>query len=124
MIDRSLGIAMVTLNKFPTLSNKEKKRLRFQLYERDGRQCHYCRIEEEEFPTIWGDSFYGGVKRGRLLEIDRKDNTQEYSLENSVLACALCNMAKSDKFNYDEFRDVGKTIRKIWQRRKKAQHGS
>jgi 5-methylcytosine-specific restriction endonuclease McrA len=102
------------------LSDKDKKKLRYQLYERDGKKCHYCGIEEEDFPKIWGDKFYGGIKRGQILEIDRKDNNRGYSLENSVLACALCNMAKSDKFTYDEFKNVGDVIRKIWQQRKSS----
>jgi 5-methylcytosine-specific restriction endonuclease McrA len=102
------------------MNSKDKKKLRSQLYERDGRQCHYCGIEEEDFPKIWGDEFYGGIKRGRILEIDRKGNNEPYSLENSVLACALCNMAKSDKFTYDEFKKVGELIRTIWQKRKNS----
>jgi 5-methylcytosine-specific restriction endonuclease McrA len=102
------------------LSTKDKKNLRTQLYKRDGTRCHYCGIEEKEFTKIWGDKFYGGIRRGRILEIDRKDNNQDYSFENSVLACALCNMAKSDKFKYDEFKRVGNVIREIWQQRKKS----
>lgn len=37
--------------------------------------------------------------------------------ENLVLACALCNMAKTDFLTYDEFKIVGKAIREIWQQR-------
>ena len=57
------------------------------------------------------------------MEIDRKgnnviENKREYTPENCVLACALCNMAKSDKFTEEEFKRVGKVIREIWQKRK------
>jgi len=99
------------------LSNKEKELLRNQLYKRDGHKCYYCGIAEDEFNTIWGDTFYGGIKRGRKLEIDRKDNDSEYDLTNCVLACSICNMAKSDKFTYEEFQRVGETIKEIWQKR-------
>ena len=102
------------------LTSKEKKQLRNQLYERDDRKCHYCGIAESEFSRIWGKQFYGGIKRGQILEIDRKDNSLEYDMANCVLACAICNMAKSDKFTYDEFLKVGDVIREIWGKRKKA----
>jgi hypothetical protein len=44
------------------LNSKDKKKLRSQLYERDGRRCHYCGIEGADFPKIWRDKFCGGIK--------------------------------------------------------------
>ncbi len=109
------------------LSSKGKKELWRKLYERDKRyderdkkyvvKCHYCCIKEEDFTVVWGKTFYGGVKRGQTLEIDRIDNSLGYFEANCVLACALCNMAKSDKFDYEEFTRVGDVIREIWQRK-------
>jgi len=99
-------------------SNQEKNQLRKELYERDGHHCHYCGIQEDEFQQIWSGPFYGGFKRGRRLEIDRTMNGLGYSISNCVLACAICNMSKSDKFSYDEFKKVGVVIREIWQNRK------
>jgi len=106
------------MTKEARLSNREKKQLQDQLYERDGKKCHYCGIAEDEFCRIWGETFYGGIKRGRKLEIDRRDNSSKYDIANCVLACAICNMAKSDKFTYEEFLRVGGVIREIWQKRK------
>ena len=100
------------------ISNKEKDRLREKLYRRDGWQCHYCGIQEEEVIPIWG-KFYGQDKRGKKLEVDRKDNSKGYNLGNCVLACSVCNCAKSDKFTYEEFKKVGDVIKEIWQQRKK-----
>ena len=99
----------------------QKAQLRLQLYGRDEKKCHYCGIAESDFTAIWGE-FYGGKKRGPKLEIDRRDNTLGYDIENCVLACAVCNCAKSDKFTYEEFKRVGKTIREIWQQRKNTRH--
>ncbi len=96
--------------------NWEEKRNR--LYKRDGHKCHYCGIDEKDFIPIWGSLY--GCKRGWRLEIDRKDNKLKHEDENCVLACALCNMAKSDKLTYDEFKKVGNLIREIWQQRKKS----
>ena len=99
------------------LSSKEKEELWNELRKRDGTKCHYCSIEEKDFSKVWGEAFYGGIKRGRILEIDRIDNNRGYCIENCVLACALCNMSKSDKFDYEEFKRVGGVIREIWQRK-------
>jgi len=93
----------------------DKIKLREKLYKRDGKVCHYCGMAEDKFIEIWG-GFYG-KKRGKRLEIDRKEPKGEYTLKNCVLACAICNCAKSDKLTYDEFKKVGKVIRKIWRKR-------
>lgn len=53
----------------------------------DGR-CHYCDRSRKEL--------------GRLLGIDRKDNTVGYLLENSVSCCKVCNF-KKQKQDYSEF---------------------
>ena len=100
------------------LTSKEKTKLRSQLYMRDGRKCHYCGIEEDDFRKVWGELFYGSKRRGGTIEIDHKDNTKGNDMANCVLACALCNVAKSDKFEYEEFKRIGTVIREIWQRRK------
>ncbi len=97
------------------MEKMDKKSLRGKLYTRDGKTCHYCGIDEEEFNKIW-KGFYR-TKRGKRLEIDRKDNEKGYTLKNCVLACAICNCAKSDKFSYDEFKKVGKVIKQIWKER-------
>jgi len=98
---------------------KERFKLRAALYLRDGKTCHYCGIPETDFRRIWAGPFYGGFKRGQRLEIDRKRNAIGYEIDNCVLACAICNMAKSDKFSYEEFQKVGLVIREIWETRKK-----
>ena len=99
------------------IAQKEKKELRLKLYKRDGKKCHYCGIEEEDFFRIWG-KFYGGKRR--KLEVDRKDNEKGYNEENYVLACPICNNAKSDKFTYEEFKKVGEAIKEVLFLRKKA----
>ena len=92
-----------------------RNELRNLLYRRDERKCHYCNIEEKDFLRIWDGPFY--KTRGKRLEVDRKDNSQGHTLQNCVLACALCNNAKSNKFTYEEFKRVGDVIKEIWQHR-------
>ena len=95
-----------------------KKEIYKALCERNGKRCHYCGIEERKVVQVWGE-FYKQDKRGYRLELDRKDNEGDYSLGNCVLACAVCNCAKSNKFTYEEFRKVGMVIKEIWQQREK-----
>jgi len=103
-------------NRKRPMTPKEKEDLRGQLYARDGHDCHYCNIPEDTVLMAW-KQIYGQDKRGRRLEIDRKDNSKEYSLDNCVLACAPCNIAKGSLFTYKEFEKVGKVVQKIWTRR-------
>ena len=96
----------------------KKEKLRLKLYKRDGKKCHYCGIAERDFIPIWG-KFYtkkNSSKKGRgeRLELERKDNGEGYSVKNCVLACAICNNAKSNIFTCEEFKEVGKAIEKIW----------
>jgi len=108
---------------------KDKKELLEKLYKRDGRKCHYCEIPEKLFSELWGE-FYGLGWRGTRLEIDRKHavvregkdikkRQLKYTPKNCVLACALCNMAKSDMFTPEEFHKVGKVIEEIWRERQR-----
>lgn len=85
-------------------------------YENETKNCHYCKIPENEFIGIWGE-FYGG-RRGHRLEIDRKNPEDIYTVNTIVLACCLCNCAKSNMFKYEEFKNVGEVIEKIWRQRK------
>ena len=105
------------------ISRNEKEKLRNRLYKRDGKECYYCGIKEEDFTRIWG-KFYGGKTRGQKLEVDRRDNEKGYTLENCVLACSICNNAKSDKFTDEEFKEVGKSIKQIWLSRDKIGCGN
>ncbi len=43
---------------------------------------------------------------------------REDALEKCVLACALCNMAKSNMFTYDKFKKVGQVIEELWRESK------
>lgn len=89
--------------------------MREKLYTRDGEKCHYCGIEEGDFLDIWEGPFY--KTRGFRLEVDHKDSSKGDEIENCVLACALCNCAKSNKLSYEEFKRVGAVIKEIWQHR-------
>jgi len=75
--------------------------------------CEYCNLPGKT-KAYYGKTFREG-RRGVNLEVDKKDNSQQYSPENCVLACYPCNNAKSDVFSYEEFLEIGETIRKVKQ---------
>jgi hypothetical protein len=80
--------------------------------------CYYCGITNEQSFHIYQlqrkglrpDATRGG-KRGKRLEIDRKDPFEIYdNLSNIVWCCYWCNNAKSNFFTELEFTPVAKEI--------------
>lgn len=83
---------------------------------KQARECYYCGVPEAIMTTL--PQFY--KKRGTgdfyRLTLDRKDNTQNYTLENIVLACPRCNETKGDFFTAEEFIPIArKYIRPKWE---------
>jgi hypothetical protein len=78
--------------------------------------CYYCGVSEEvlqeiihkgiltssRFPLL-GGIHQQGKNRGYWLEIDRKLPKENYSRNNCVLSCYLCNNDKSDVFDEKEY---------------------
>ncbi len=64
------------------------KVMRFEIYQRDGFRCHYCRRHKDDLP------------KGVHLTLDHKDPYSrggEDSFNNLVTACSECNRGKSNK---------------------------
>lgn len=64
------------------------KSMRFEIYQRDGFRCHYCKIHKDEFSS------------GVHLTLDHKmpySDGGDDSFENIVTACSECNEGKSNK---------------------------
>lgn len=82
------------------------------------RCCEYCGVTEKELEELEKLKPLTKRKRGKLLELDRKEpNTDYNNLKNLVFACYWCNNAKTDTFSHEEFLKVGKTISSIWKER-------
>jgi 5-methylcytosine-specific restriction endonuclease McrA len=98
-------------------SNKRLRDLYKKMY---GDECHYCRIPENKIAKVW-KPIYSKRKGKEIistrkgLELEHKDGDKtNNSWKNLSLACPICNIAKSDQFNEEQFTRVGKVIRKIW----------
>ena len=63
--------------------------------------CHYCGEIIE-----W-------LGKSNAYYLDRKDNNVGYSFDNCVVCCSRCNMAKGNRFTYQEWLEIGNTI-KYW----------
>ena len=86
---------------------KEKgKRFFFEWYDKQERKCAYCGIEEWKLEKLFDfENGILGTKRGRgkKLELVRRDaKTNQYTPDNSLLACYLCNNHKSDLISEDD----------------------
>lgn len=60
--------------------------------------CYYCYLPND-------------VETGRGL--DRLDNSKDYTLDNVVSCCALCNSTRGNRFSVNEMKLIGKIIKEI-----------
>jgi hypothetical protein len=80
--------------------------------------CHYCGTTNEHSLKLYNMQRSGlrsdgtrGGKRGKRLELDRKDPSGSYDdLDNIVWCCYWCNNAKSNFFTYQEFKPIAIAI--------------
>jgi len=71
-------------------------------------ECHYCG-EPIKWPE-YAPQRTTGVKRYNL---DRKDNSKGYSLENCVVCCKTCNYAKADRYSYEEWKCMTAALKRF-----------
>ena len=92
-------------------------------YREQNEQCQYCGITQQELYEIvdkYGNlTLNGGTKRSKgTLEIEKRDSSKEYTFTNIILACPLCNNAKSNLIDEDSWRDLFvKPMRKFYEKR-------
>jgi hypothetical protein len=65
--------------------------------------CRYC-----NGPITWQKH---SNKRNARTNLDRKDNTKNYSIDNVAVCCADCNTRKSNWLSDDEFQLVNDLLR-------------
>jgi hypothetical protein len=79
--------------------------------------CTYCGLTFKELKSL-------RIKRGGgycvSWDIDRIDSARPYELGNLKLSCFVCNMAKGDILKFNEAKEIGSAVRKIWRRRLKS----
>ena len=80
--------------------------------------CYHCEISVGEIHEL---KEKGKLRKkngeGWTLEIDRLKPNFEYAANNCAMSCYWCNNAKTDEFSAEEFKSIGREIRKIFERR-------
>lgn len=71
------------------------------------KNCYYCDSE-----LIWNKKSSKNSK-GMVTNLDRKDATLGYSLQNCVPCCGKCNRVKTNFFSHSEFLKVVKLIKNL-----------
>jgi hypothetical protein len=72
----------------------------FNWFVEQKRECHYCRIPENILFQFY--KFYNFSTQSKFLSIARKNNFIDYTTDNMVLSCMICNTIKSNFFLEDE----------------------
>lgn len=91
------------------ISSKEKK-------------CEYCSVPEGELHRLKMMSSIGLVVES--LGIDRVDSFGDYTFDNMVLCCFVCNRIKGIQFSNTEMKVIGESIRQIWESRMKVDNAT
>jgi hypothetical protein len=84
------------------------------------RACVYCGLKESDVhnllknKSLFTKRYYS---RGHTMEVDRRIPNEEYKDGNIVLCCYWCNNAKTDEFTFEEFMEIGESIKLVWQNR-------
>ncbi len=71
------------------------------------KNCTYCGILVE-----WAEYLKAG-EGSKPYNLDRKDSSFGYSIDNCVVCCGRCNQVKNDYFTFKEFKLIGKVIQQI-----------
>jgi hypothetical protein len=66
--------------------------------------CAYCGINNQQQRVAF--ERMGRSVRDVNLQIDRKDSSQGYSIENICFACRVCNEHKKDFFSFEQFQRI------------------
>ena len=86
----------------------------YKWYVAQGDKCYYCGTTQKELDRLFDDELVSSSKFGATLHIERKRAKKPYDIDNCVLACSLCNNAKSDMINAENFKGYfGEPIRKF-----------
>jgi hypothetical protein len=73
-------------------------------YESQPQICHYCLLTFEQSREFFN-------RYSKRLTIDRKNNSQGYTISNIVLACYTCNCKiKFGNFTYEDMKNIGQII--------------
>ncbi|MCH3697114.1 hypothetical protein [Campylobacter lari] len=80
-------------------------------YKKQEKECYYCKIAQSDLANLFKNKLITSKKPSfnSSLQIERLDPDKGYNEENCVLACCICNNAKSDMISAENFKKYFKT---------------
>lgn len=72
------------------------------------KECHYCGRQIE-----WTPYHDGKTPHPSRTNLDRKNSSRGYEVNNLVVACIVCNRSKSDHLSYEEMMQLSPYLRQI-----------
>ena len=102
------------------LKNHRNKKVEFNISFEDFKKiiennfCHYCskELHYNKHSRQWGKNL------SRAHQLDRKNNSKGYILNNVVPCCWTCNRLKSNEFTYEEFLLLSPILKQIQLKRR------
>ena len=85
-------------------------------------KCYYCGVTERECRETLGKLTERATTRSQHLEIERLEPKGNYDSKNCVLACYVCNNAKSDFMSEEEFKELIPGIQAFWKSQREKQN--
>lgn len=86
-------------------------------YKKQEKECYYCKIAQSDLANLFKNKFITSKKPSfnSSLQIERLNPDKGYNEENCVLACCICNNAKSDMISTSDFKDYfSESIKKFY----------
>ncbi|ACM64202.1 hypothetical protein J7D62_000678 [Campylobacter lari] len=74
-------------------------------YKKQEKECYYCKIAQSDLANLFKNKLITSKKPSfnSSLQIERLNPDKGYNEENCVLACCICNNAKSDMISASDF---------------------
>lgn len=93
----------------------------FEKWSPDGSAVReYCGISEKDCKDLLHTK--RAATRGQHLEVERRIPDDDYNTKNCILACYVCNNAKSDFMSKEEFKELIPGIQAFWESQRKKKN--
>jgi len=78
----------------------------YEWYLKQPQECHYCKTSQNDLTLLFNNYFKPKKDpwKNGTLQIEKLKPDEGYNPDNCVLACVLCNNAKSDLISDDDFK--------------------
>ena len=102
----------IIMRKYEIVNKEKDKKFeemkKFALwYKESNKECYYCGISKENLKKLFDNKVIQSKKPSfnSTLQIERLNPDKGYVKDNCVLACCICNNAKSDMINAENFKE-------------------